>query len=45
MDCLGRPAGGREKKRLVRNPKMKKIALKGVKIKDAEVLCNFFKLL
>lgn len=37
--------GGGGKKKISEKPQNEKIGLKGVKIKDAEVLCNFFKLL
>lgn len=37
------PAGGGEgKKKISKKPQNEEIGLKGVKIKDAEVLCNFF---
>lgn len=36
----GRRGGG--KKKISKKPQNEKIGLKGVKIKDAEVLCNFF---
>lgn len=40
------PAGGGEgKKKISKKPQNEKIGLKGVNIKDAEVLCNFLKLL